>query len=177
MCGVWRDPVLCCWVAQSLGCGVVTLCGAQCACMKAAGRLPRALHRDWPSSCLRCRTGAPAARPARRALKYSSPVRTAIPNPFLQLYALQEYQQHDRARRSLEYTIYDKELTKIKADIEKVGRGGIFCVHAMPPEGGAGWQSVRFMPPARGQPTSRSHSPALALYGRGSVAELPPAMH
>lgn len=36
---------------------------------------------------------------------------------------LQEYQRHDRARRSLEYTIYDKELTKIKADIDKVGRG------------------------------------------------------
>lgn len=93
----------------------------------AADNLPRALHLDEPSSCLHRRTGAPAARPARRALKYSSPVRTAMPNPFLQLYALQEYQQHDRARRSLEYTIYDKELTKIKADIDKVGRGGNLC--------------------------------------------------
>lgn len=39
---------------------------------------------------------------------------------------LQEYQRHDRRRRCLEYTIYDKEITKIKAEMEKVQgeRGG-----------------------------------------------------
>lgn len=50
---------------------------------------------------------------------HSKPSAAASALPMLQ----QEYQRHDRARRSLEYTIYDKELTKIKADIEKVGRG------------------------------------------------------
>ncbi len=34
---------------------------------------------------------------------------------------MQEYQQHDRQRRCLEYTVYDKEITKIKADIDRVG--------------------------------------------------------
>lgn len=40
---------------------------------------------------------------------------------------LQEYQRHDRQRRSLEYTIYDKELTKIKAEMDKVVGGGWRC--------------------------------------------------
>ena len=36
---------------------------------------------------------------------------------------LQAYQRHDRTRRSLEYTVYDRELTKIKADLERVRQG------------------------------------------------------
>ncbi|PSC68878.1 structural maintenance of chromosomes 3 [Micractinium conductrix] len=33
---------------------------------------------------------------------------------------LQEYQKHDRRRRTLEYTIFDKELTRVRTEMEKL---------------------------------------------------------
>ena len=69
----------------------------------AADLLPHRAHAD------REHCGRATARPPL--------VLPALPHPFSRA---QEYQRQDRARRSLEYTIYDKELTKIKADIEKV---------------------------------------------------------
>jgi hypothetical protein len=38
---------------------------------------------------------------------------------------LAKYQQVDRQRRSLEYTIYDKELSDTKAKLEQVGGEGL----------------------------------------------------
>ena len=51
---------------------------------------------------------------------------------------LQVYQRHDRTRRSLEYTVYDRELTKIKADIERVRVGGVER-EGSGAGGGGGW--------------------------------------
>ena len=49
---------------------------------------------------------------------------------------LAEYQQHDRQRRSLQFTIWDREITKIKAEVDKVGRGVVWCGYGCH---GVGW--------------------------------------
>lgn len=110
----------------------------------------RALHTEchglrWRAGGVGAWAGACASAPSRTPAPFSPPPRLQ-PTPALkpacnppqigqldeklgELEAeraeLAQFQRADRRRRCLEYTIYDKELTKVKQDAEKVRVGGV----------------------------------------------------